>query len=77
MADIALFKKEPPSTDDMLEVLESLKEQIVAGEIIAYAIVGIEPDDCTRMWSAAIPKVTRLRMMGAIYNLLHSYTAGE
>ena len=44
------------------------------GEIVAFAAVGIEADDCTRMWLGSSRPVTRLRLMGAMYNLLNHYT---
>lgn len=59
---------------DALEVLDSLKAAVEKGEIIAFAVVGLEEDDTTRMWSAAIRGVSRLRMLGGIYTLLHNYT---
>jgi hypothetical protein len=67
----------PTSTkEDALAVIEDLRVAIESGEIIAFAAVGVEPDDCTRMWSTSTRPVTRLRMMGAMHNLLHHYTDG-
>lgn len=71
-----LIKFETTDNRDALEVLDTLRAAVESGEVIAFACVGIEPDDCTRMWSSATKKVTRLRMMGAIHNLLHYYTMG-
>lgn len=68
---------EASNKSDALEVIDTLRAAVESGEIVAFACVGIEPDDCTRMWSSATKKVTRLRMMGAMYNLLHHYTNGE
>lgn len=68
----------PTSTkEDALAVIDDLRVAVESGEIIAFAAVGVEPDDCTKMWSTSTRPVTRLRMMGAIHNLLHSYTNGE
>lgn len=56
-----------------LEVLESLRLAIVSGQIKAFAAVGIEPDHCTRMWSAQVQPTTKLEMIGAMTTLLHNY----
>ena len=57
-----------------LEVLDTLRKAVEDGEIVAFCAVGIEPDDCTRMWSSSVKPVTRLRMIGALTNLMHCYT---
>ena len=57
------------NTKDALDVLDDLRVKVSAGEIIAFAIVGIEPDDTTRSWTSTTRPVSRLRMMGAIANL--------
>jgi hypothetical protein len=61
------------SKETALEIVESLRKAIEEGEIIGFSAVGIEPDDCTRMWSATTKPVSRLRMMGAMYHLLASF----
>ena len=60
---------------DALAVLDSLRAAVEAGEIVAFACVGIEPDDCTRMWSSATRPTTRLKIIGAMAHMLHSYEA--
>lgn len=59
-----------------LAVLASLKEAIETEQIVAFCAVGIEEGDETRMWSATTKPVTRLRMIGAMYHLLHSFETG-
>lgn len=59
-----------------IEVLDQLREQILSGQVIAFAAVAIEPDDTTTAWSSCTRPVTRLRMMGAITSLLHGYVDG-
>lgn len=54
---------------DALEVLETLRVAVEAGEIVAFAAVGIEVDDTTRAWACANGK-TRLQLLGAISNLM-------
>lgn len=61
---------------DALEVLESLKKAIEDGEIIAFGCVGISEDDNTSLWSSSVKPVSRLRMIGAMNHMLHSYEDG-
>ncbi len=56
-----------------LEVLDSLRAMVASGEVVAFAAVGIEPDDCTRYWQASTAGTSNLRVMGALYSLLHSF----
>lgn len=65
-----------PDKTAMLEVLEDLRRKVEAGEIIAFVTVGLQPDDETLGWSGSIGGVTRLRVMGAIASLQHSYHDG-
>jgi hypothetical protein len=60
----------PESKEDALAVIDSLRKAVEEGQIVAFAAVGIEPDDCTRMWCASVKKTTRLKMAGAITTLL-------
>lgn len=55
-----------PSEDKrtLLEVLDTLRQSIEAGETVAFVAVGIESSDCTRMWKCG-PGVSNLRMHGA------------
>lgn len=68
---VSLAPKHAATTEDALQVLSSLKEMIEKGEIVAFACVGIEPDDVTRTWMASTRPVTNLRMIGAVYHMLH------
>lgn len=58
-----------PSREEALASLDSLRKMIESGEMIAYAAVGIEPDDKTRFWCGASKPVTRLRLIGACAGL--------
>lgn len=60
-----------------LGVLDDLREAVIAGRVVAFAAVGIEPDDTTRMWSSCTADVSRLRVMGAMSHMLHMYSHGE
>ena len=70
---IRLLPKKPTTKKEALEVLQSLKEAIENDSIVAFAAVGIEPDDITRMWASTTVPVTRLRMIGAMYHMLHLF----
>lgn len=59
-----------------LEVLENLRQAVIEGKVVAFAAVGIEPDDTTRMWCSATENVSRLRVIGAIAHLGHMYDHG-
>jgi len=54
---------------EMLMVLDSLREAIEAGSIIAFAAVGIASDDNTSLWVAAEPRVSVLRIVGAVAHM--------
>ena len=58
---------------DALAVIDDLRNAVLAGEIKAFACVGIEPDHCTRMWASSAMSTTRLELIGAMYHMLHSY----
>lgn len=58
-------------------MLDDLREKVVSGEIVAFAAVGIAPDDGTLAWSSATEDVSRLRVIGAIAHLGHMYSHGD
>ena len=65
-----------PDKTNMLEVVDSLRKQIIDGEIIAFVAVGIDSADASFGWCSSVGGVTRLRMMGAISNMQHQYLTG-
>ena len=62
--------------EEALECLDSLREQLESGKIIAFAAVGIEPDDVTCYWQATTRKITRLRLIGATATL-HNFVLND
>lgn len=70
------LKKPPPDSASAMEVLDDLRKQVESGQIIAFAVVGIEPDDTTMSWLSSTQTVTRLRMMGALQSLVTWYNNG-
>lgn len=77
MTNIRAIPLPTDTKEEALLVIDGLRQAIEEGEIVAFAAVGIEPDDCTRMWSATTKPVTRLRMMGAMFNLLADFQQGN
>jgi len=77
MSNLRVIQLPTDSKEEALNVIDGLRQAVEAGEIVAFATVGIEPDDCTRMWSSTVKPVTRLRMMGAMYNLLAHFQTGD
>ncbi len=66
------------STEEAVRVLDTLRADIVSGEIVAFCAVGIKRDDGTAMWLANVAKAkTNLQMMGAVANLLMHYWNGD
>lgn len=59
--------------EDALQVVESLRKAIENEEIVAFAAVGITPDDETSLWAASTKRITRLKMIGAIATLQNGY----
>lgn len=75
---IVEFKKSSPNRlKNSLDVIDDLRKRVENGEVIAFAVVGVHPDDATSAWASCTEKVSRLRMQGAISQLLHSYLDGE
>jgi hypothetical protein len=52
-----------------LEVIDSLKEAVEEGRVVAFTCVGISDDDSTFMYQASVKRFTKLRMMGAVSRL--------
>ena len=65
------------NTEEALRILDDLRVEISNGTVVAFAAVGIRPNDETAMWSSCTKFVSRLRMIGGIYGLLQHYTAGD
>lgn len=67
MSDVvSLATGKGPSTESMLEILESMRRGVEQGRIVAFGAVAITPSDGTMFFSASDGLVTRLRMMGAV-----------
>jgi hypothetical protein len=68
------FQGKQPDKGRALSILDDMRAKIESGELIAFAAVGIEPDDELKMWTASTVSVSRLRMIGAIARLHTCYT---
>lgn len=58
--------------EEALEIVDGLRKAVEDDEIIAFAVVGIEPNDGTKVWMASTKKFSRLRMIGATAALHHA-----
>lgn len=65
-----------PTPDDLLATIDLIRSAIEAGEVVAFAGVTIAPDDEITAWTGETRPVTKLRVLGAIAGLLHSYFDG-
>lgn len=62
---------------NLLETLDAIRERIAKGEVVALSAVLVTQDDTTIGYTASVGGVTRLRMLGALATLNHSYLNGE
>ena len=71
MSEIKQFKtKDQITIDGVCALLDSLKEEIRNGSIVAVAAVGVEEGGGTRAWWMA-GNQTPLAMLGAVAGLQH------
>ena len=61
------------SVEQVLEIIESLRESIASGETVAFAAVGITPEGTTFHWIGSARVTLPLTMLGAIAGLQHVY----
>lgn len=67
----------PRNTEDALEVIDALRQHVIEGRVIAFAIAAVESDDTATAYASATQSVSRLRLQGAIAQLLHNYLSGD
>lgn len=67
------------TTKHMLAVVDDLRARIESGQFIAFAAVALDVGDACYAYAGSDPAehVSRLRMQGAISQLLHDYLSGE
>ena len=68
---VAIVPKREQGKQQLLELIDGLREAIESGKVVAFAAVGIAPDDCTWQWSGCSQGVTNLRLVGAVARLMH------
>lgn len=66
-----------PTVEKALEIVEALRQDVVAGKIIGFFIVGVSSDDNTYAYVGTTRPVSRLRMGGAMQHALHCFNHGE
>lgn len=70
-APIKLVPKREQGIPQLLEVIDDLRAKVASGQVVAFAAVGIEPDDVTLSWQGCTQGVTNLRLVGAVARLMH------
>jgi len=75
--DIHVLETPKPNVDNLLEVLEIMRQRVLDGTLVAFTAAGLADDDTCYAYAASSKRVTRLRMMGAIAHLQHSYHNGD
>lgn len=68
---VQLVPKREQGKQQLLDVIDSLREAVASGRVVAFAAVAIEPDNTTAQWSGCTHGVTNLRLIGAVARLLH------
>ena len=68
----------PPKRYDkegLLSVIDTLRAEVASGKIVGFGGVGIAADDETYLYTGCVKGqgVSRLKMYGALANLLHRY----
>lgn len=63
------------SVEQLLKIVDDLRESIESGETIAFAAVGIGADNRPARWYGASRVVSPLTMTGAIASLQHNFVA--
>lgn len=79
MKVVELKKAPEEAAKAPIEVLEQLLAEFRAGKRVAFAAVTISPDDVVHAYTASVSDlyVSRLRLQGAIAQLLHDYVGGD
>lgn len=67
---VTLVQNQKPSMESAAETLRVLENHVLDGLIIAFAIVGIGPDDNTKFYTDSVRPVSNLRMIGALHHAL-------
>ena len=60
-----------PSKEDCLSAIDDLRAKIEDGSVVAFAAIGIEPNDVVTTWIGSSRPTTRLKILGAVHNLAY------
>lgn len=66
-----------PSKEEALSAIDGLRRDIEAGKIIGFAVAAMGPEDTVYWYCGSVRPVTRLRLIGALSNVLHHLNAGD
>lgn len=61
------------SVERTLKILDDLRASIASGEFIAFAAVGLKPDDTTATWVGAARVVSPTLLIGAMAAMQYWY----
>lgn len=66
-----------PTMQDALGVLDTLRKEVESGQVVAFFVAGVGPNDEAIAYTSAVRNVTRLRLQGAMAQALHNFMQGE
>lgn len=70
--------EQAPHLVNMLRTLDAMRKRVLDGSVVAFGAVCIQRDDALLAYAASDPTAscTRLKMQGALAQLLHDYLDG-
>lgn len=77
MSELKILRPSAPNVQNLLEVLDTMRQKALSGEIVAFTAAAIGPGDEILVYAASSERKTRLQMMGAIAHLQHCYHCGD
>lgn len=66
-----------PTLPDALGIIDTLRNDLESGKLVAFYAVGISRDDQTYGYCGTSRYFSRLRMEGALSNALHNFQHDE
>lgn len=66
-----------PSLEDALSALDAIRDDLKAGNIVAFAAAGVGSDDTSFWYCGSSRPVTRLRLIGAMSKALFHFQMGD
>jgi hypothetical protein len=66
-----------PTMRDALASIDALRKDVESGQVVCFIAVGVGSDDACVGYTGSSKPVSRLRLTGAMSNLLHQFNAGS